>query len=388
MKELLEYLKYSKELTINPFGLGKASCNNRCKFCIISNRLLNIDVPLEYFIETTNNTKKWLNKYIDILPEDLTITFFFVAGELFYMNKDYFDLYEKTAQELVEIAKKKYNKIKFNIQSNLLSPNKEVLDNFIKLSKTLLELTPNVIITTSFDLWGRFNDNTLNIWKNNLLYIQNKLQTKIMVEVILTEPGTKEYIINNNESTKTLDFILENEDKFNVSFEDFILNNPENSNLYPQLDNLIEFYKKVNSKFPDHHVLDMYKHPVKDFHINNSKPRAECILIQFSDKPFNNGLTYTDEDLRIINKNCLGGTLSNISNYPLEEILKFIPKNNNGLYCLHNTEEVLNYFENKLGCAYCKYKPYCSPKCFIQYIVKYHSERCQRKELFKLLRND
>ena len=82
MKELLEYLKYSKELTINPFGLGKASCNNRCKFCIISNRLLNIDVPLEYFIETTNNTKKWLNKYIDILPEDLTITFFFVAGEL------------------------------------------------------------------------------------------------------------------------------------------------------------------------------------------------------------------------------------------------------------------------------------------------------------------
>ena len=133
MDKLLEFLHYSKELTINPFGLGKASCNNRCKFCIVSNRMLNSDITLEYFIETTNNTKKWLIKYLDILPEDLIITFYFVAGELFYMNQDYFDLYTKISKELYDIVKSKYNKIKFNIQSNFLFTNIDNMNNFFNI---------------------------------------------------------------------------------------------------------------------------------------------------------------------------------------------------------------------------------------------------------------
>ena len=382
---LINYLSYSKELTINPFGLGLTSCNNKCDFCIISNRMSNKDVPLEYFKQTTNNTKKWLNKYIDLLPEDITITFFFVAGELFYLGKEYFDLYIKTAQELSEIVKKKYSKIKFNLQSNLLSFNQENIDNFINLSKEINKLTGNFSVTTSFDLQGRFsNEIILENWKKNLLYVQNELSKKVIVEMILTNPSLIRYNQENDNFTQTLDFILKNNDKFDVSFEEYILNEPKNSYLYPETTNLVEFYKKINSKFPDHPVLYSYKYLTENYHINNSKPRAECILIQFSDKPFDDDIVYTDEDLRIVSKNCLGGLLGNLIKYPKEEILKFNPQNNDGLYCIYNKKEVLDYFENKMGCAYCKYRPYCQPKCFIRSILKPYPERCQIKELFKL----
>lgn len=388
MEELLQFLQYSKELTINPFGLGKASCNNRCKFCIVSNRMLNSDVPLEYFVETTNNTKKWLNKYLDTLPDDLTITFYFVAGELFYMNQDYFDLYKKVSSELYDIVKTKYDKIKFNIQSNFLFTDEKTINNFIDLSKFLFTLTSNVIVTTSFDLYGRFNDVSLNLWKKNLLYISQQLCNKLMIEIILTNQGLEVYNKSPNIYSNTLDYILSNEDKYNVSFEEFILNDIENKDMYPTTENLVEFYLKINEKFPTHHVLDIYKNPTNNINTTNSKPRSECTLIQFSDKPFNHGNIYTDSDLRIISNNCLGGILGNLNKYEPIQILKFIPKNNNGLYCLYNTQEVIEYFEHKIGCAFCKYKPYCSAKCFIQHIIKYYPEQCQRKELFKLFEKD
>lgn len=380
MEKLLEYLKYSKELTINPFGLGQASCNNRCEFCIISDRLLKHNVSLEYFEQTTNNTKKWLNKYLDLLPEDLTINFFFVAGELFCMGKEYFDLYKQTAKELFEIVSKKYKKIRFIIQSNIITSDEMVISNLIDLTKTIKILTSNVTFTTSFDMYSRFNENTLKIWKKNLFYIQNSIKDKIMVEMILLEPSLKHYLIENDELSQTLDLILANSDKFEVSFEDFILNDLNNIKLYPNSTDLIAFYKKINTKFPNHSVLDIYKR-LNINKVPNNKPRSECILIQFSDKPFDNGIIYTDEDLRIINKNCMGGILSNLLKYPIEDVVSFIPEVNNGLYCLSNNKQVTQYFNKK--CGFCKYQPFCSSKCFIQDIIKYKSQECQTKKLFE-----
>ena len=385
MKELLEYLKYSKELTINPFGLGKASCNNRCKFCIISDRLLNYDVPLEYFKEVTNNAKKWLNKYLYILPEDISINFFFVAGELFYMKEEYFILYKNTAKELFELISKKYNKIRFIIQSNIITSDKKVIDNLIDLIIFIKKLTNNVIFTTSFDMYSRFNENTLNNWKNNIFNIQNIISDKVMVEMILMQPSIEHYLNKDDNLSKTFDLLLSNSDKFEISLEDFILNDLNNINLYPITEDLINFYKKINDKFPNHSVLNMYKN-LKINKNKSDKPRSECILLQFSDKPFNNGIIHTDDDLRIVNDNCLGGILSNLLKYPINEIISFIPKINNGLYCLSNHQEVISYFNKK--CNFCKYKLFCTPKCFIQDIIKYKPQECQTKELFKFFENN
>ena len=377
---ILEYLKYSKELTINPFGLGKASCNNRCKFCIISDRMQDKDISLEYFKQTTENTKKWLIKYLDILPEDITITFFFVAGELFYMGKEYFDLYKRVSKELYDIVSKKYSKIKFNIQSNILSSNKEVINNLIGLVQYINNLTPNTLFTTSFDLYSRFNEFTFNIWKENLIYMQNILQKKIMVEMILLQPSIEYYLNNDDDLTKTLDFILGNQDRFDMSFEEFILNDLINVELYPKTEDLVAFYRKIKNTFPNHPVLFQYK--TREKGQINTIPRPECILIQFSDKPFSNDMVYTDEDLRIVNDNCFSGILSNLTKYPMKNILKFIPENNEGLYCLSNNIEANKYFDKK--CGFCKYKPFCRPKCFIQDLVKYKPQECQIKALFEL----
>ena len=154
----------------------------------------------------------------------ITITFFFVAGELFYMGKEYFDLYKRVSKELYDIVSKKYSKIKFNIQSNILSSNKEVINNLIGLVQYINNLTPNTLFTTSFDLYSRFNEFTFNIWKENLIYMQNILQKKIMVEMILLQPSIEYYLNNDDDLTKTLDFILGNQDRFDMSFEEFILN--------------------------------------------------------------------------------------------------------------------------------------------------------------------
>lgn len=384
IESLLEYLKYSKELTINPFGLGKASCNNNCKFCIISNRMVKGNVPIEYFKETTNNTKKWLNKYLYDLPEDLTITFFFVAGELFYMGKEYFDLYKETAKELYDIVTKRYTNIKFNLQSNLLL-DIEHLDEFINLCKYINKLSNNICITTSFDLYGRFNTKEqIELWYKNLSFLQQSLNRKIMVEMILTNQAIEKYI---KEGSKELDEVLSNPHAYDVSFEDFILNNLDNKELYPTTNNLVAFYKQIKDKYPNHNVLSFYRNRMPTKYID-SKPRNECILIQFSDKPFSNEYTHTDEDLRIVNKNCIGGILSNLTIYPKEEMLQFIPKNNEGLYCLGNKQEVNDYFNNKLGCNFCKYKLYCKSKCFIQSIVAAKPQKCQLKEIFKLFDNE
>ena len=380
MKELLEYLKYSKELTINPFGLGKASCNNRCKFCVVSDRLLNNDVPLDYFIQTTNNTKKWLLKYIDILPEDISISFFFVAGELFYMDKNYFNLYNKIAKELFDIVSKKYKNIRFIIQSNILSHNKDTINNLVNLIKSIKKLSNNTTFTTSFDMYSRFNNNTLETWKDNLFYVQKSINDKVMIEMILLEPSIKHYLTENDNLTQTFDEILSDQDKFDLSLEDFILNDLNNINLYPITEDLINFYKKINNKFPNHPVLYLYKN-LKKSKESSTVPRGECILIQFSDKPFNNGIIHTDDDLRIVNDNCLGGILSNLLKYPIENIISFIPKVNKGLYCISNHEEVVSYFNKK--CSFCKYKPYCTPKCFIQNLIKYKPQECQTKLLFE-----
>jgi len=386
MKDLLEYLKYSKELTINPFGLSKTSCNNNCKFCIISKRMINNNVSLDHFIKTTTNTKNWLNKHLYELPPDITITFFFVAGELFYLDKQYFDLYKQVAKDLYDIVAKRYIKIRFNIQSNLLL-DQEHLVYFIELSKFLMKLSINVCITTSFDLWGRFSTKEqLILWNNNLKTLQSSLDKKIMVEMILTTYGIQNYL-QNKEGSEILNEILLNNDKYDISFEDYILNNIENYDLYPTTEDLVSFYTKIKENFPNHSVLSFYKNRISHKYIDN-QPRNECILLQFAAESINTEAVYTDDELRIINKNCISSILSNISEHKYDEILQFIPKNNEGLYCLSNKQEVKAYFDNKFGCMYCKYKPFCKPKCFIQSIVKQKPQKCQLKALFELFDNE
>ena len=278
------------------------------------------------------------------------------------------------------LVSKKYSNNKFNIQSNILSSNKDCINNLIDLVQYINTLTSNVMFTTSFDMYSRFNDITFNIWKENLIYIQNILQKKIMVEMVLLQPSIEYYLTKEDDLTKTLDFLLGNQDRFDVSFEDFILNDLINVELYPKTEDLVAFYKKIKNTFPNHPVLYQYK--TKNKAQDNVMPRGECILIQFSDKPFDDGIIYTDDDLRIVNENCLGGILSNLLKYPIYGILKFIPKNNKGLYCISNKEEASAYFNKK--CGFCKYKPFCRPKCFIQDLVKYKPQECQLKPLFEL----
>lgn len=388
MQDLLKYLEYAKELTINPFGLGKTSCNNNCKFCIVSRRMVKGDVPLSYFQDTINNTKKWLNKYLDSFPEDIKFTFFFVAGELYYMNKEYFDLYKQTVSDLFEIVSKKYKDIKFSFQSNLFLDH-EHLDYFIDLINYTKRITNNINVTTSFDLWGRFNNiDQATLWYNNLNLLQQQLNRKVIVEMILTQPTILCYLNEDNVQLNTyLNEILGKPHLFDVAFEDYVLNSLDNKDLYPNTIDLVSFYKKVYERFPNHPVLSFYTQKTANKYCN-SKPRNECILIQFSDKPINNDSVYTDQDLRIISRTCLDGILSNVADCNKNDILKFIPKINSGLYCLTNKSEVEDYFNNKLKCNFCKYYSFCKSKCFIQSIIKYKPEQCQIKEIFKAFDND
>lgn len=379
---LVNYTNETKELTINPFGLDKVSCNNCCTFCIVKERMLNQDISLQHFKEVANNTINWINKYKNYFSEDITICIFCVAGELYAFNKEYYDLFKETLTSIYETCSTRWKKVIFKLQSNFIFNKEEYANNLIDLMAYLEKLN-NCIpqLTTSFDMYSRFNEEKLSLWKNTVDLVVSKIKNRLIIETLLLQPSIERYLYSEDNLTKTFDYLLSNPDKFDLSLEDFILNNEANKDLYPKTEDLISFYKKIDSKFPNHPIITYYKNPVV---VNNSntKLKNECVLIHFATKPINTELMYTTEDLRVVNKNCIGESTNNLYVTSNGKGFKRVPTVK-GLLCQQERNLIDDYFGNVVGCNFCKYKPYCKAKCYVQYLPKYKSDKCQIKELYK-----
>ena len=171
-------------------------CNLSCKFCNQDhNSLKGIDTILEK---------------IDIVKQIISRTpkqqysVHFMGGEVFadaLPDSVYLD-YAKLCSELRSWASEQDIELELCFTTNMVFKNTERLDNFL--------LNSNPTLLTSFDPAARFNKETFEIFKTNVMSYKDFLSS---VNVIMTKPTINKFMSNDIEF---FDYLYDN---FNVYFD-------------------------------------------------------------------------------------------------------------------------------------------------------------------------
>lgn len=137
------------------------SCNLSCSFCKFKN------FSNEYYDHVFDDMVKCLTNSIKYYHSKFC-TLHVCGGELFqYESSDYFDQLTKFYNDLQNIAKQNNRIFAYEITSNLIVSS-DCRDRILKLIKQF-----NIVLTTSFDLVGRFpNDQILNQWLDNVYWFR------------------------------------------------------------------------------------------------------------------------------------------------------------------------------------------------------------------------
>lgn len=208
----------NKELMITLWN----HCNNRCFFCY--NR---------GYYHFPIDLKKHLNDCLNLLKSDVIKEYTnirLVGGELFDGFIDKCDIKNEFEEILCEletlIIKNTIEKI--NIVTNLMYTDRKTLCDVLN------RFDSKITLSTSYDMFGRFNDDLIeNVWWQNIEYLQkNYPDLKVDIGINITEPFIQnvnkewldsfkqrliKYSINFNELFTGID----NESKENCSFKEY-----------------------------------------------------------------------------------------------------------------------------------------------------------------------
>lgn len=232
-----------------------SNCNNHCKFCWQNkihdqSTILNETEMLDSVTKTIVRIKE-IKNYDDVL---------IVGGEIL---ADYYTSVDKKLEELFVIVKKKIerNEIRyFYINTNLLYDN---MINVTNLMNIFIGLRDRIKFTTSYDIFGRFdNQASQDLFLSNLQYIKNKYpDINIVVNSILTKQLIQA-IINGEYNYKGL------LDKYKLSYINLIPYIPvkDNDEMDTNFKDIIKALSIVNRQNPGY-----IKHYIDDFDLNQDK---------------------------------------------------------------------------------------------------------------------
>lgn len=173
-----------QEYTIHLFEY----CNLRCSFCWQDHEnTVGIDTvleklePIEKFLKTEKNKK---------------VVFNIMGGEIF--ADSIYD--EKLNDDFIELSKgivalgKKYNiEVGLNWVTNLITTKIELIEHLLKETQKLGVVSK---LFTSYDPAGRFNRNTIKVFKKNLYYFQDQLDG---IGILLTRPNIHHWLKGSDE---------------------------------------------------------------------------------------------------------------------------------------------------------------------------------------------
>lgn len=394
---IFELAKLSKQVIAVPFALSFRYCNNNCKFCYLQPNMRKIPLSLDECRQLKDNFINWLRDNIDRFEPDVSFLVELIGGELFIMNKDYYQLYYDTIKEAKEITDKHNVEFHTDMISNFLL-SKEHLNDFLDLYKKLSDLGLEVDIATSFDLWGRFkSDSAIDTWITNLEEVSYNIKKPITIEVILSKPSLEEYLNNpNSRLSVMLDGLLSMPDDFNIVFNDYVPNKEENIQYVPSNELIVEFYKKLVDKYYG-------KIPALDFlqykDLSQDEYRSCAYKEECCGPAFGLESTLFDtkldlEEYGIYKLYCAEiGLVAPWANgqYKERKDLYRVDIPEDEWICCKYPERVKYYFDNVLGCGTCKYKERCHKAkrqgCYATHNFKWKEDKCWVKEIFKYVEN-
>lgn len=368
--KIINLCKKTKQLNIVPYAQSFRYCNNNCKFCYLKDYMLKRPPTLEQVKIINDNVIKWLNSYLNEIPSDTEFSLNMIGGELFYL-KDYYVEYKRLIDNVNNILKDRHLNIK--LFSNLL----------YKDINPLLELYSydNVSsIITSYDYKGRFTNDSLLLWLNNVnVLLDNDIN--VAIETVLT----KEFI---NDFTNRKDKVYENLLKQHIKFgyNVIIPNREEQLDNIPSQEQLVSFFKYIYDNIkptPDFDILHYKKMEEKEEKKVNIF--SDCATIQFA-LPNETNPKFKSEDNLVV---LYCDDILNISSF--QNVSKFYKDNEieNDFICIKDEKRINYYYDNIYGCGTCKYKNGCSNlklrDCFrIQSYLGWNN-KCWKKKVLEYL---
>ena len=406
LKDFMYFNKLTKRMVIVPWGMSFRWCNNKCEFCYLKAGWENTIRSLDFFEQVKNNIISTLPDLLLQLPQDTIIELDYAGGEIFCLGDEYYRIYFELLAEYHKICKEhQFNKLHISFSTNLILNNHQIY-KLIELCNKCEQLGLPFDITTSFDLWGRFeSEDVANLWWNNILILNKNIKVKPRVEMVLCKPSIDIYL--KNEQTFTMDIftkILENPDKVMFFFENYVPNSPENIKLVPSNEDKINMFKKlIDLYWGTLPMLDAYR---SDYNIEitkeEDKPQyQDCSSAFYGDSPIENWMSnieFFDNETPLYSlHNCIDRALGLWPKSAQQvfkskiDLLKPGTFLGDGYMCLNHLDKVNNFYINKFGCGNCKFKQYCYKNnlrgCYVEHNFIWSSDKCWKREVFKYAEN-
>lgn len=231
--------KFDYELILDLWN----SCNNRCAFCY-NQTLLHLPRDIKSHLSTCNDI---LNS---VFIENFNLLRF-LGGELFDGAIDKLDVrneFNTLLESALSLIKNGQIK-KLNLLTNLIYESRKDLEYTLQYFEKN-GVIDHIDISSSYDVAGRFTEESEKYWWDNLLWIENNYpEMRIDVGMIITEPFikqvTKEWLD---------DFFERGNGKINLNFNELdtalIKNTKFNSpykHLFPKREDFIKFLKNLKS---------------------------------------------------------------------------------------------------------------------------------------------
>jgi hypothetical protein len=223
-------------------------CDLSCLFCNQDhNSILGVDTIVDKFEQIKLSIEK-------LIPKGKTeFSIHVMGGEVFsdMLDDKVYDDYIKLVDKIRNYGIEKNIPISISFITNFIWTKTERVQQFIE--KT------NVDLMTSYDPSGRFNKNTLEIFKNNVMNFKTHIAT---VNIVLTKPSINKFL---NNQIPFFDYLYENIETY------FDYYGPEKNQhfLLPTDIELRDFMIYLVNNWPK-------SMPVKDF-FSKSKQKMTCM---------------------------------------------------------------------------------------------------------------
>jgi hypothetical protein len=346
-----------KVVTFNRKGMGvqcllHTLCNLSCKFCFETKEKgirEDTSINIDYIKNLPNEV---VNVILPVMKENdiKTFSLYLMGGELFSDNisDSIFDLYYEFSHGIKAQFEKSNIKCVFNVISNGVFTNRELVEKFLRLFDIRLIL--------SYDPIDRFNcDNQKDIWYDSFRYFKDK-GFDIALSTLLTKRNMNAYISGDRVFDK-IDpdiFIDSNIYVPRLDYHDYL----------PGDDDLFNFYKWAldNQKFNISDINSILKHS----HICQQE-----FYYAFGEST---GISYIS--------NCLEG-------------LPFSKEEYYGRYdCeIEDDTDCLRCKQplgiQKRGCLMCEYYMECSEMCWSQVLFdKYEMTTCPIQRIYNYIKDN
>lgn len=387
-EKVLAAVQKTKRMILLPYAYSFRWCNNHCEFCYLKPARNDKLMSLDEFKDLGNTQITWLNKNVNKLPEGTVIECHIIGGEIGALPDEYFNCIYDLLKDINRIICDKKIHLKTIILTNLILT-KEKMKNIMSLYNYAKSISKSVLITTSFDMTGRFeNEIVSKIWKNNVdMLIKNGYV--VYVETLLRKSAIEKYLNNDNDKlvllfNDLLDMDLNN--KLMVILNEYQPYDSKSINEVPDFDKVCEFYKKVKKLHGTN--INLFKSYKLDEKYCSNFFCEYITIVSILEK--DNVLKGKDG----IQENSPCELLTHTF-WPKDDKIKVedISKNkiSSDYICFEHPEKVNYFFNNIYGCGICKYYKQCIERnlrdCYQNQQFIWKNNKCIHKKLFEMVNN-